>query len=116
MISGMGPDIHELSQLEHFTPSLPVVLGIVTIIYVIAAKSYAWLSHGANGFLSQVACICTYRLHFHPLRHFPGPLLARLTDAYVASYSFRGDMHQDIRRCHQRYGTSRFARVQTPSY
>lgn len=34
----------------------------------------------------------------------PGPLWAKLTDAYSAYHSYRGDMHLDVQKCHETYG------------
>ena len=52
----------------------------------------------------QTFCYCIYSLHFHPLSRFPGPFLAKLTDAYSAFRSYQGKMHIDIQECHRKYG------------
>lgn len=52
----------------------------------------------------QIFSICTYRLFFHPLSKYPGPLLGRLTRLYGAYHSLYGDGHIDMHRCHLKYG------------
>lgn len=45
-----------------------------------------------------------YALFFHPLAKYPGPLLGKLTTLYAAYHAWKGDLHLDIWRCHERYG------------
>ncbi|KAG8420376.1 Cytochrome P450 monooxygenase apf8 [Metarhizium acridum] len=40
----------------------------------------------------------------HPLAPYPGPLLGRCTNLYAAYHAWRGTVHTDIYRCHQKYG------------
>lgn len=47
---------------------------------------------------------CAYRLWVHPLAAHPGPFWARITDLYHAYHSWKGDLHLDMWRCHQKYG------------
>jgi hypothetical protein len=39
-----------------------------------------------------------------PLRHFPGPLLAKLSDAWLIAVTFSGRRAYIIHALHQRYG------------
>ncbi|KAI0200273.1 cytochrome P450 [Astrocystis sublimbata] len=48
--------------------------------------------------------VLVFRAFFHPLASFPGPLLAKFTNLYAAYHAWKGDIHLDIWRCHQRYG------------
>ncbi|KAJ5822466.1 benzoate 4-monooxygenase cytochrome P450 [Penicillium robsamsonii] len=48
--------------------------------------------------------LAIYRLIFHPLAQYPGPLLGRITNLYAAYHAWKGDIHEDIWRCHQKYG------------
>lgn len=44
------------------------------------------------------------RLILHPLAKYPGPRIAALTDLYAAYHAWIGDIHEDMLRCHRRYG------------
>ncbi|KAH9206308.1 hypothetical protein DL95DRAFT_315819, partial [Leptodontidium sp. 2 PMI_412] len=46
-----------------------------------------------------------YRLFFHLLSKYPGPLLAKVTDLYSVYYNYIGDIHIDALRYHERYST-----------
>jgi hypothetical protein len=54
-------------------------------------------------FLKGLAII-VYRIWFHPLAKFPGPVLAKVTNLYGGYYAWRGDLHLDMMRCHEKYG------------
>lgn len=45
-----------------------------------------------------------YRVKYHPLAKYPGPLLAKLTNLYGAYHALRGDLHLDMQQCHEEYG------------
>jgi cytochrome P450 len=55
-------------------------------------------------FLLSIACLCCYRLYFHPLAKYPGPFWAKLTDGYSVYHALKGDRHIDFYKLHQRYG------------
>ncbi|KAG6010552.1 hypothetical protein E4U21_005905 [Claviceps maximensis] len=48
--------------------------------------------------------LIVYRLVFHPLAKYPGPLLAKITDGYQLYHAYKGDRHLEFWRMHQRYG------------
>lgn len=47
-----------------------------------------------------------YHLFFHPLAHFPGPFWAKFTCLYSGYHAWKGDLHIDMQRCHEKYGMS----------
>ncbi|KAH8806005.1 cytochrome P450 [Xylogone sp. PMI_703] len=48
--------------------------------------------------------VIIYRVKFHPLAKYPGPLLAKITGWYPAWHAWRGRRHIDQLRCHKLYG------------
>ncbi|KDN63967.1 putative cytochrome P450 [Colletotrichum sublineola] len=53
---------------------------------------------------NQVAGIIVYRLFFHPLAKYPGPLVAKITDGYQLYHAWNGDRHLDFYKLHNKYG------------
>lgn len=45
-----------------------------------------------------------YRLYFHPLAAYPGPIFASITDWYNVHHCLKGDRHLTEYRLHQIYG------------
>ncbi|KAH6679289.1 cytochrome P450 [Halenospora varia] len=48
--------------------------------------------------------VAIYRLFFHPLSKYPGPVWAKITDWYNVYHCFVGDRHLEFHRIHQKYG------------
>ncbi|CAP62135.1 uncharacterized protein PODANS_0_1540 [Podospora anserina S mat+] len=69
-----------------------------------AAHVQLWLGLLAVAGLLYTSCLVIYRVFFHPLAKYPGPLLAKLTDAYMLYYAWRGDRHLEFWRMHEKYG------------
>ncbi|KAN0103506.1 Cytochrome P450 [Hyaloscypha variabilis] len=61
---------------------------------------------GILGLIFSIVSLAIYRLRFHPLRHIPGPLLARLTYGYQIYYDvfLGGAMPKQLPKLHQKYG------------
>lgn len=57
-----------------------------------------------------------FQLYFHPLSKYPGPVLAKFTNLYSAYHAWRGDIHEDMWRCHERYGQYMNAIENVPRY
>lgn len=47
---------------------------------------------------------CIYNIFLHPLRHIPGPLLAKLSRCWLFSLEIRGTQHLKIHSLHRKYG------------
>ena len=48
--------------------------------------------------------VIVYRLFFHPLASYPGPLLGRITDWYSVIRSAAGDRHIHFLELHRKHG------------
>ncbi|KAI8948613.1 isotrichodermin C-15 hydroxylase [Xylaria longipes] len=60
---------------------------------------------GAVGLIFIYAVgLVIYRVFFHPLAKYPGPFLAKITDAYQLYHAWKGDRHLEFWRMHERYG------------
>lgn len=55
--------------------------------------------------LCYLAGLCFYRLYLHPLAKYPGPFLAKVTNLYGFYHGYRRDIHLDVWRCHEKYGS-----------
>lgn len=105
-------DAHSFTLLE-VAALVQVVLGL----FAHEILSEAWHSaaqHGVYwagaGLAGLYTSMLVYRAFFHRLRGFPGPSAARLSTAYMTWKAFRrGQIYEDVRRLHQRYGD--FVRV-----
>ncbi|KAK8113576.1 cytochrome P450 [Apiospora sp. TS-2023a] len=65
--------------------------------------------HPLTGCFAFVLLACSltfvvYRNYLHPLSRYPGPALARFSDAYAGFYTFYGDLHLRTYLDLQRYG------------
>ncbi|MCJ1251964.1 hypothetical protein MMC30_009202 [Trapelia coarctata] len=74
-----------------------MLLGDTGVVWSLAVIS-------AASFFLYVIGVLIYRLYFHPLAKYPGPLLARITDWHPFYHSALGDRHLEFYRTHQKYG------------
>ncbi|KAI1305647.1 cytochrome P450 [Xylaria venustula] len=49
--------------------------------------------------------ICIFRLYFHPLSRYPGPLIAKLSDFYGAYYASKTTLHVRTLQDHEEFGS-----------
>ncbi|KAF2162336.1 hypothetical protein M409DRAFT_27340 [Zasmidium cellare ATCC 36951] len=61
---------------------------------------------GVTGLLIALLANVAYKLFFHPLREYPGPLLWRLTSLPSDYHSFNGTLVFKLREIHLKYGES----------
>jgi hypothetical protein len=55
-------------------------------------------------FLLWLIARCVYNLFLHPLRAIPGPLLAKVSRAWLFYLEMKGNPHDDILDKHRIYG------------
>lgn len=54
--------------------------------------------------MRQIILTAFYCLTLHPLATYPGPFLAKVSDAYSAYHGWNQSTHLDALRCHETYG------------
>ncbi|KAK8121820.1 hypothetical protein PG984_010490 [Apiospora sp. TS-2023a] len=64
----------------------------------------AILAGAAASTVFYVIVRLVYLAFFHPLAKYPGPFLSRFTNARASYYAWRGEIHIDVWRCHEKYG------------
>ncbi|KAI1436709.1 cytochrome P450 [Xylaria sp. CBS 124048] len=68
-------------------------------------RSLIWLFHvGAVALAALISNVLVYRLVFHPLAKYPGPLVAACTDWYTVYWIASGERHLELYRQHQKHG------------
>lgn len=53
---------------------------------------------------TKIAILFSYRLLLHPLRSYPGPVLAKLSDVYGGIHAGSMSLHVTTREDHLKYG------------
>ena len=101
---------------EHHTHALPILelslaLPVVSVIALVQFEQYSLFLAAkttACVALSYIGSLWTsmiiYRSFFHPLRHFPGPPLAKVSKFYHVLCCCTRDNHRLKAEWHERYG------------
>jgi hypothetical protein len=63
-----------------------------------------WLGALVGAGALYATAVVIYRIFFHPLAKYPGPLLAKVTDAYQLYHAYMGNRHLEFYRMHEKYG------------
>ncbi|KAF2490392.1 benzoate 4-monooxygenase cytochrome P450, partial [Lophium mytilinum] len=86
----------ERSTASNSTKSLTMAATSTSFVFILSlAIAFSFLT---------VLGICAYRLWFHPLSKYPGPFWGSITNLHAAYHSWKGDLHLDMWRCHEKYG------------
>ncbi|KAI0475941.1 cytochrome P450 [Xylariaceae sp. FL0804] len=64
----------------------------------------SWAAYLPAAVATYLLLLFGYRLTLHPLSKYPGPFLARLSDAYAGYYAGRMSLHIRTREDHMKYG------------
>ncbi|KAI9035869.1 cytochrome P450 [Aspergillus affinis] len=62
------------------------------------------LQHTTYFFVGLYASLILYRLFHHPLRHFPGPIAARISPLWFSTKVLKRDAHRKVSVLHKVYG------------
>ncbi|KAI1329197.1 cytochrome P450 [Xylariaceae sp. FL0255] len=73
-----------------------------SILYPVASMV---LEHPISILASILLCILTYQVFLHPLRQYPGPLIAKFTNGYTAFFAMRRSLHEQTFADHKKYGS-----------
>lgn len=65
---------------------------------------YAWATHIVLLLVPGLLILLAYRSFLHPLRQYPGPLLAKITDGYGGYNAILMQFHLAVKRDHDKYG------------
>ncbi|GIJ86437.1 hypothetical protein Asppvi_005326 [Aspergillus pseudoviridinutans] len=60
--------------------------------------------YGTVIFVTRLLIVSIYRLYFHPLAQYPGPLLCRISILPSLYYAWTGDRHLVVDKMHKAYG------------
>ncbi|EFX03415.1 benzoate 4-monooxygenase cytochrome p450 [Grosmannia clavigera kw1407] len=101
---GLSPSMRSISILVLLInlPTHKMEFQVVHLTYWLKAI-FAMLS-------TYVVSLVFYRVFFHPLANYPGPFLAKVSNAYMLYYAWKGERHIEFWRLHEKYGNAvRFA-------
>ncbi|RDW67212.1 cytochrome P450 [Aspergillus mulundensis] len=71
---------------------------------LISSYTFKGLLLGLAALSCAAAAFCVHRVFFHPLAKYPGPWLAKISNLYSGYHAWRGDLHLDMWKCHEKYG------------
>lgn len=81
-------------------------MGTIWVLWPWYIRKYAPLSLYQTPLKQpQWFLIVFYRVMLHPLKSFPGPFWAKLTDVYGVYHAFRRDLHIITYQNHVKYGS-----------
>ena len=91
--------------MAELAPKLGLGLGALGALFVTYASR---LHQNESQWLidEQCALWIAYTLTLHPLAKYPGPFVAKITGFYSVYHAYVGDLHLDMLKCHEAYGTT----------
>lgn len=87
-----GEQVHRALQIAQFY--------VVLIMPLLYSGKLLVLSHFMGLFLSMIV----YRVFFHRLRHFPGPVMAKVSKLYGLWMSRGAQYYLEVEKLHDKYG------------
>ena len=100
---------HHLYGVRYLTVATSLYVSALILFTTLTdtppREAHSVLSPFALLFLSGLyGSLCTYRLVFHPLRSFPGPLSFKLSSLAFSFRLYRLDAHTQLLNLHKKYG------------
>lgn len=83
---------------------LPVLVVVPVGLYLQAKLASIHNSNPIPKILFYLIIEGIYNIFFHPLRHYPGPLLAKANRLNWTYHSWNGDIVKRITQLHEKYG------------
>lgn len=91
--------------LSFITPTLMFWVQLLYLQQGIAASARSTIAISSSFAVALWTSMVLYRLFFHPLQHFPGPVGARVSKFYHSYHSLpRFDGFRWLNRMHREYG------------
>ncbi|KAF6832074.1 benzoate 4-monooxygenase cytochrome p450 [Colletotrichum musicola] len=81
-----------------------LILSVCAAVALVSFHSVHYVAEGSSSQRPKITLLLVKQLVWHPLAAYPGPLLGRCTNLYAAYHAWRGTLHVDMYRCHQKYG------------
>ncbi|KAM7185435.1 cytochrome P450 [Naviculisporaceae sp. PSN 640] len=120
-VSGVTSHLAFFRIGEHHLHGRTYILTAIAIfIFSVSAQSYLFeipfsLATSNSKYFSiwyftgLYSSLMIFRVFFHPLRNFPGPLGCKISSAWFATYLGKQDSFHQLEKLHQRYG--KFLRI-----
>lgn len=100
--SGSGP------APNHNLPTIFKIILLKTLLFTMSVSlmQVTWSVVQVTVVLlaAAISVRSFYNIFFHPIRHVPGPFLAKLTRLWLFWHDFGGNPHTTIRSLHQKLG------------
>lgn len=120
-ISGVVSHLGFFRFGEHHLRAMRYILTAVTIfVFSVFAQNHlfqlSFLTAAYNSaslagwyFAGLYSSLIIFRVFFHPLRNFPGPLGCKISSAWFSSYLGKRDAFRQLQKLHQQHG--KFLRI-----
>ncbi len=99
---------HEMCEVKSMLRGAARLLTLIFTEVILFVSIFIFQGSGIFGHLIdlilQLLFLAIYRLKFHPLAKYPGPVLARITDLYSVYHCWLGDNHLKFYSLHCEYG------------
>ncbi|CAJ2501230.1 Uu.00g040830.m01.CDS01 [Anthostomella pinea] len=100
---------HHLHGMQY---ALTTIAACIVSIYVPHYFFHTSISTSASSTLALASCYFTglyasliiFRIFFHPLKNFPGPLGCKISSAWFATYLLKLDAFRQLQKLHQKNG------------